>query len=155
MNQEEVERIYAEAGRAISPNKYGKIQGDYLPSAFEHFELAKMLLAALDERDALLKRVEEAEHVAERETEIAMAHEAEIGWLRPERDALREALLEIPRILYGLGLEDPRQALVAQRAIDLARSASKPQGSRPKTVPGKPGVERWPDISKERGERPA
>jgi hypothetical protein len=33
------------------------------------------------------------------------------------------ALQRIPQILYGLGLNDPRQAAVAQKAIDTARQA--------------------------------
>ncbi|KKK60872.1 hypothetical protein LCGC14_3020000 [marine sediment metagenome] len=43
------------------------------------------------------------------------------------RDELVGELLEacgaVPKILYGLGLDDPRQAMVAQKAIDVCRAA--------------------------------
>ena len=38
-------------------------------------------------------------------------------------DELRKALTAVPSILYGLGIEDVRQAQVAQLAIEVCRAA--------------------------------
>lgn len=60
--------------------------------------------------------------------EIVALHNAAIEIGEPLKVAeniggLVDACKSVPRILYGLGLDDRRQALVAQQAIDNCREA--------------------------------
>jgi hypothetical protein len=98
------------------------------------------LADARAERDAAIARAEAAEaraaelsEIAKRSASTALANvrlERERDDERRLADAaqaeaatLRAACSAVPRILYGLGLEDPRQAVVAQKAIDVCRAA--------------------------------